>query len=95
MSRTRHRFLALIAVGASFAVAAPAYACSKDDSAYFDGFLDTTCLLAPLNNTTIDTFGGLRLDTNGTPTTRTWDSNADSRRPGRSGRAPSRSGAAS
>ena len=64
-SRTRHRFL-LLAVGACLAAPAPAYACSKDDTAYFDGFLDTTCLLAPLTNTTIDTFGGLRLDTNGT-----------------------------
>jgi len=84
-SRTRHRFL-LLAVGACLAAPAPAYACSKDDTAYFDGFLDTTCLLAPLTNTTIDTFGGLRLDTNGTPTTKAWDSDPDFTAPGPVGR---------
>jgi predicted GH43/DUF377 family glycosyl hydrolase len=59
------------------AAAGPAHACSKDDTAYFDGFLDTTCLQAPLTNTTIDTFGGLRLTTNGAATTTAWDSDAD------------------
>jgi len=77
-----HRCLALVAVGASLLVAAPAYGCSKDDTAYFDGFLDSTCLQAPLSATTIDTFGGLRLSTNGTATTKTWDSDADFTTPG-------------
>jgi predicted GH43/DUF377 family glycosyl hydrolase len=57
----------------TLAAAGPAAACSKDDTAYFDGFLDSSCLLAPLTNTTIDTFGGLRLTTNGTATTTSWD----------------------
>jgi predicted GH43/DUF377 family glycosyl hydrolase len=70
--------VALLAAVAGVFLAAPAaHACSVDDTAYFDGFLDAQCLTAPLQNTTIDTFGGLRLTTNGAPTTTPWDTNAD------------------
>jgi predicted GH43/DUF377 family glycosyl hydrolase len=68
---------ALAALVTLFALPAPAHACSRDDTAYFDGFLDDSCLLAPLDGTTIDTFGGLRLTTNGAPATTSWDSDAE------------------
>lgn len=72
MVSTLRRFLVLLPVVVACGVAsAPAQACSVDDTAYFDGFLDSVCLAAPLQNTTIDTFGGLRLTTNGAPTTTT------------------------
>jgi predicted GH43/DUF377 family glycosyl hydrolase len=76
-TRTRQLLLAAVAVGATLVAAAPAAACSRDDTAYFDGFLDSSCLQAPLSNMTIDTFGGLRLTTNGTATTTAWDTNSD------------------
>ena len=56
--------IALLALFLALALPAAARACSNDDTAYFDGFLDTSCLQA-LNGTTLDTFGGLRLTTNG------------------------------
>src|SRR5438034_193907 len=60
------------------ALAAPgsAYACSHDDSNYYETFVDTSCL-QPLSNTTLDALGGLRLATNGTPLTTTWDTDTD------------------
>jgi predicted GH43/DUF377 family glycosyl hydrolase len=54
-----------------------ASACSQDDTAYFDGFLDASCLSTPLNNTTLDTFGGLRLTTTGTPVSVAWDTDTN------------------
>src|SRR5215216_4437152 len=68
---------AIAALSILVAAPAPAQACSKDDTAYFDGFLDSSCLLAPLTGTTIDTFGGLRLRTNGTPVTTGWDTDTE------------------
>ena len=61
------------------ALAAPAraFACSHDDSNYFETFVDATCLQAPLDNTTLDALGGLRLATNGTPASTTWDTDTD------------------
>jgi predicted GH43/DUF377 family glycosyl hydrolase len=61
------------------ALAAPAraLACSHDDSNYFETFVDATCLQAPLDNTTLDALGGLRLATNGTPASTTWDTDTD------------------
>ena len=61
------------------ALAAPgsAYACSRDDSNYYETFVDATCLQQPLNNTTLDALGGLRLATNGNPLTSTWDTDGD------------------
>jgi predicted GH43/DUF377 family glycosyl hydrolase len=61
------------------ALAAPssAYACSHDDSNYYETFVDATCLKQPLTNTTLDALGGLRLSTNGNPLTSTWDTDAD------------------
>src|SRR5215470_14876206 len=60
-------------------LAAPgrALACSHDDSNYFETFVDTTCMQQPLSNTTLDALGGLRLATNGTPFTTTWDTDTD------------------
>jgi predicted GH43/DUF377 family glycosyl hydrolase len=60
-------------------LAAPgrALACSHDDSNYFETFVDTSCMQQPLSNTTLDALGGLRLATNGTPFTTTWDTDTD------------------
>jgi predicted GH43/DUF377 family glycosyl hydrolase len=65
----------VVAAAALCALAVPgrALACSHDDSNYFESFVDATCLQAPLTNTTLDAQGGLRLVTNGTPATTTWD----------------------
>jgi predicted GH43/DUF377 family glycosyl hydrolase len=54
-----------------------AAACSHDDTAYFETFLDASCLQTPLSNTTLDALGGLRLVTNGTPVTTAWDTDTD------------------
>ena len=54
-----------------------AAACSHDDTSYFETFLDTSCLQLPLTNTTLDALGGLRLTTNGTPATTSWNTDAD------------------
>jgi predicted GH43/DUF377 family glycosyl hydrolase len=61
------------------ALAAPgrALACTHDDTHYLDSFVDATCLQAPLTNTSLDALGGLRLATNGTPTTTSWDTDTD------------------
>jgi predicted GH43/DUF377 family glycosyl hydrolase len=56
-----------------------ALACSKDDTAYLDSFLDTSCLQLPLTNTTLDALGGLRLAGNGAPSTTSWDTDNDFR----------------
>jgi predicted GH43/DUF377 family glycosyl hydrolase len=63
-------FLCLAAPGTAFA-------CSRDDANYFETFVDTSCLQPPLTNTTLDALGGLRLATNGTPLTTTWDTDTD------------------
>jgi predicted GH43/DUF377 family glycosyl hydrolase len=62
-----------------FALALPgrAFACSHDDASYYETFVDATCLQAPLTNTTLDALGGLRLATNGTAFTTTWDTDND------------------
>ncbi len=54
-----------------------AAACSHDDTAYFETFLDTSCLQLPLSGTTLDALGGLRLATNGVPLTTPWDTADD------------------
>jgi predicted GH43/DUF377 family glycosyl hydrolase len=54
-----------------------AFACSHDDANYYETFVDATCLQQPLANTTLDALGGLRLATNGTPFTTTWDTDTD------------------
>ena len=54
-----------------------AAACSHDDTAYFETFLDTSCLQLPLSGTTLDALGGLRLATNGTPVVTSWDTDGD------------------
>jgi predicted GH43/DUF377 family glycosyl hydrolase len=68
---------ALAAVAISLAAAPAALACSKDDTAYFDTFLDSTCLKTPLQNVALDPLGGIRLATNGTPTAATWDTDTE------------------
>jgi predicted GH43/DUF377 family glycosyl hydrolase len=55
------------------AVPGSAWACSTDANAYFETFLDTTCLQTPLINTELGALGGLRLTTSGTPTSTLWD----------------------
>jgi predicted GH43/DUF377 family glycosyl hydrolase len=69
----------LIAVAALVALLAPspAGACSHDDTAYFETFVDTSCLESPLSSTTLDAQGGVRLATNGVPVTTPWDSDTD------------------
>jgi predicted GH43/DUF377 family glycosyl hydrolase len=69
----------VIAAGLLVALAAPgrANACSHDDTAYFESFVDATCVQQPLANTTLDALGGLRLATNGAPTTTSWDTDTD------------------
>src|SRR5215472_13549588 len=54
-----------------------AFACSHDDSNYYETFVDSTCLQSPLTNTTLDALGGLRLATNGTPFITPWDTDTD------------------
>jgi predicted GH43/DUF377 family glycosyl hydrolase len=61
----------------ALAAAPSAYACSRDDSNYYETFVDATCLQQPLASTTLDALGGLRLSTNGNPLTSTWDTDAD------------------
>ena len=63
---------ALIAL-CCLAVPSSAWACSTDANAYFETFLDTSCLQTPLINTELGALGGLRLTTNGTPTSTLWD----------------------
>jgi predicted GH43/DUF377 family glycosyl hydrolase len=76
MAQTR---LAAVALGLaiSLVAAAPSFACTKDDTAYFDTFSDSDCLQTPLQNTALDPLGGLRLATNGTPTSVVWDTDTD------------------
>jgi predicted GH43/DUF377 family glycosyl hydrolase len=66
-------------VVAATALAAPeaAQACSRDDSVFYETFIDTSCLQLPLMNTTLDALGGLRLTTNGAPSATLWDGNTD------------------
>jgi predicted GH43/DUF377 family glycosyl hydrolase len=54
-----------------------AQACSKDDALFYETFLDTSCLQLPLTNTTLDSLGGLRLTTNGAPSSTAWNSDTD------------------
>ena len=72
------RLAPLVAVlAAVLTVPATAAACSKDDKSYFDGFPDASCLLPGAANTEIDTLGGLRLATNGTPVSASWDTKSE------------------
>src|SRR5688572_7382477 len=72
---TRAPFAVLLAFAVLAGLPAAAQACSKDDAAYFDGFPDASCLLT-LQNTEIDTFGGLRLVTDGAVAETPWDTDA-------------------
>ena len=74
-----HRLSLLAAVFAAVALAGPSLgqACSRDDGVFYETFIDTTCIQLPLNNTTLDAMGGLRLTTNGVSTATSWDTDAD------------------
>lgn len=74
--RLRHALIGLAAVSAALSGPSIAAACSQDNVTYFESFLDTTCLQVPLTNTTLDALGGLRLGTNGTPSTLAWDTDS-------------------
>src|SRR3954453_1758797 len=67
----------LAATLSSLLIAAPAFACSKDDTAYFETFLDSSCLQLPLTNVALDPLGGLRLGNNGTASPSTWDTDTE------------------
>ena len=73
--RVRDRAFGAAILVASAALLAPstAAACSRDDTAWFETFVDTSCLVAPLSSTTLDALGGLRLVTNGAPVTTAWE----------------------
>jgi predicted GH43/DUF377 family glycosyl hydrolase len=73
----RRRLLVLFVVFVALAVPGRAAACSRDDSNYFETFVDSSCLQSPLTNTALDAQGGLRLATNGNPLTSTWDMDTD------------------
>lgn len=72
------RRVAVAVVAATAALSAPsiASACSQDNATWLESFLDETCLQTPFTNTTLDALGGLRLATNGTPVTTSWDTDA-------------------
>ena len=74
MTRVRHGWPAVTAIFIAFLVGAPAAsACSVDDTAWFESFLDTTCLQSS-SQVELDALGGLRLDTTGAnAATETWD----------------------
>jgi predicted GH43/DUF377 family glycosyl hydrolase len=73
------RFLATLAaaVVATLALPGVAAACSRDDRSWFDGFPDDSCLLGGYTNVETDTLGGLRLGTNGSPVTATWNTRTE------------------
>src|SRR5215204_5286101 len=74
-----HRLALCAVVFTTLLLNAPAVAqaCSRDDSVFYETFIDLTCLEQPLTNTTFDALGGLRLTTNGTSAATTWDSHTD------------------
>jgi predicted GH43/DUF377 family glycosyl hydrolase len=69
--------LILLVLLAALIAPGRAAACTHDDTAYYETFLDTTCLQLPLSGTTLDALGGLRLVTNGVPVTTSWDTDTD------------------
>jgi predicted GH43/DUF377 family glycosyl hydrolase len=71
------RLIVALVVLCALAFPGRALACSHDDTSYYETFLDTSCLQLPLTNTTLDALGGLRLATNGTPSTSIWDTDLD------------------
>src|SRR5215831_3095434 len=73
----RRRFVLLLVVFVALVVPGRALACSRDDSNYFETFVDASCLQLPLSNTTLDAMGGLRLATDGVPSMATWDTDTD------------------
>src|SRR4029453_3814206 len=68
--------LAALAIAVCLAVPGTGWACSTDETAHFETFLDTTCLQPPLVNTELVALGGLRLTTNGAPVSALWDTDS-------------------
>ncbi len=77
VTNLRRTALGLAAATAVLSGPSLAAACSQDNATYFESFLDTTCLQVPLTQTTLDALGGLRLETNGPATLKTWDTDGD------------------
>src|SRR5919108_5818010 len=73
------RFLGIPALTLAACLALPGAvsACSTDETAHFETFLDTTCLQTPLVNTELGALGGLRLTTNGVPVSSLWDTDTE------------------
>ena len=71
------RLVPLLVLLVLAAPASPAFACSKDDTAYFDTFLDSTCLQTPLQNAALDPLGGIRLAANGSASPALWDTDTE------------------
>lgn len=74
----RRVLLTVFAVAVLIAAVAPssAQACSVDDNNFLESFLDTSCIQSQ-TNTTLDAQGGVRLTTNGTPVSASWDTDTD------------------
>jgi predicted GH43/DUF377 family glycosyl hydrolase len=68
---------AALALVVGLVVPGSGWACSTDETAHFETFLDTTCLQAPLVNTELGALGGLRLTTNGVPVSALWDTDTE------------------
>jgi len=75
--RLRRALIGLSAAAAALSGPSIAAACSQDNATYFESFLDTTCLVSALTNTTLDALGGLRLATNGAPSALAWDTDTE------------------
>lgn len=65
-------FLPFVAIALFALSPAPAHACSVDDNNFLEAFLDASCIQSQ-TNTTLDAQGGVRLTTNGSAGTTTWD----------------------
>jgi len=55
--RVRRVLIGVVAATAALSGPSIAAACSQDSATYFESFLDTTCLQAPLTNTSLDALG--------------------------------------
>lgn len=76
-TRSVRRALTGSVVVAALVAPSLASACSTDNTTWLESFVDQSCLVTPLVNTTLDAQGGLRLTTSGTPTPTTWDSDTN------------------
>lgn len=73
----RFALLTTLTIGLLAALApSAAQACSVDDNNFLESFLDASCIQSQ-TNTTLDAQGGVRLTTNGTPVSNSWDTDTD------------------